>query len=229
MMTMSQNDGMYAPPAADGPNRQQIWGTLPDSRTWFAKILPAPRRPGNRSTWSVIRAPAESMSQKMGTSWRSAYSVTRIIFSTVRAPHEPAFTVGSFATTHTVRPSTRPTPVTTPSAGRSAAIVLESRPSSTNDPSSSSNARRSRTNSLFWRASFSPSRWRLPEAALCLRCSNSSVTLSPFVRWNDGSAPAVPGWTPPLAVGDTADAVSGTAPRGDRSHDDWGRVQEVTF
>ena len=24
------------------------------------KILPAPRRPGNRSTWSVIRAPAES-------------------------------------------------------------------------------------------------------------------------------------------------------------------------
>jgi len=30
---MSQNAGMYAPPAADGPNRQQICGTLPDSAT----------------------------------------------------------------------------------------------------------------------------------------------------------------------------------------------------
>ena len=48
-----------------------------------------------------MRAPAESMNQKIGSSWRSAYSVTRTIFSTVRAPHEPAFTVGSLATTYT--------------------------------------------------------------------------------------------------------------------------------
>ena len=68
-----------------------------------------------------MRAPAESTSQNTGSSWRSAYSVSRTIFSTVRAPHEPAFTVGSLAMTHTGRPSTRPTPVTTPSAGRSAA------------------------------------------------------------------------------------------------------------
>ena len=119
MITMSQNDGMYAPPAALGPNRQQICGTLPDSATWLGKIRPAPRRPGNRSTWSVIRAPAESMNQKIGSSSRSATSVIRMIFSTVRAPQEPALTVGSLATTSAGRPSTRPRPVTTPSAGRS--------------------------------------------------------------------------------------------------------------
>jgi hypothetical protein len=35
MITMSQKLGMYAPPAADGPNRQQICGTFPESRTWL--------------------------------------------------------------------------------------------------------------------------------------------------------------------------------------------------
>ena len=52
--------------------------------------------------------------------------MSRTIFSTVRAPHEPAFTVGSLAITHTGRPSIRPTPVTTPSAGRSPASALAS-------------------------------------------------------------------------------------------------------
>jgi len=33
--TKSQNDGMYAPPAAEGPNRQQAWGTRPERRTWL--------------------------------------------------------------------------------------------------------------------------------------------------------------------------------------------------
>ena len=60
MNTTSQNAGMYAPPAADGPNRQHTCGTLPDRRTWLAKMRPAPLRPGNSSTWSVMRAPAES-------------------------------------------------------------------------------------------------------------------------------------------------------------------------
>ncbi len=45
--TMSQKLGMYAPPAAEGPNRQHACGTLPDRRTWLAKMRPAPRRPGN--------------------------------------------------------------------------------------------------------------------------------------------------------------------------------------
>ena len=89
MNTTSQNAGMYAPPAADGPNRQHTCGTLPDSRTWLAKIRPAPRRPGNSSTWSVMRAPAESTRYTTGSSCRSACSVRRTIFSTVRAPHEP--------------------------------------------------------------------------------------------------------------------------------------------
>ena len=67
MNTTSQNAGMYAPPAADGPNRQHTCGTRPDSRTWLAKMRPAPRRPGNSSTWSVMRAPAESTSQTTGS------------------------------------------------------------------------------------------------------------------------------------------------------------------
>ena len=145
MITMSQKDGMYAPPAADGPNRQQICGTLPDSATWLWKIRPAPRRPGNSATWSVMRAPAESISQKIGSSSLSARSVTRMIFSTVRAPHEPALTVGSLATTSAGRPSTRPCPVTTPSAGSPAASAFASWPSSTKVSASKSSAMRSRT------------------------------------------------------------------------------------
>ena len=35
MITRSQKAGMYAPPAAEGPNRQHTWGTRPDSRTWL--------------------------------------------------------------------------------------------------------------------------------------------------------------------------------------------------
>ena len=97
----------------------------------------------------MIRAPAESTSHSIGTSWRRAYSWTRRIFSTVLAPHDPALTVESLAITATVRPPTAPIPVTTPSAGRSPASALASSPSSTNpSASSSSRASRSRTNSF---------------------------------------------------------------------------------
>ena len=158
MITRSQKDGMYAPPAALGPNRQQICGTLPDSATWLRKIRPAPRRPGNRSIWSVIRAPAESMNQKIGSSSRSATSVIRMIFSTVRAPQEPAFTLGSLATTRAGRPWTRPRPVTTPSAGSPSASALASWPSSVKVPGSKSRSIRSRTKSLFAAASLAAAR-----------------------------------------------------------------------
>ena len=47
MITTSQNAGMYAPPAALGPNSTQTCGTTPDSLTSLWKIRPAPRRPGN--------------------------------------------------------------------------------------------------------------------------------------------------------------------------------------
>ena len=60
MITTSQKAGMYAPPAADGPNSMQICGTTPDSCTSLKKMRPAWRRPGNISIWSVMRAPAES-------------------------------------------------------------------------------------------------------------------------------------------------------------------------
>ena len=48
----------------------------------------------------------------------------RMIFSTVRAPHEPALTVESLAITATGRPSTGAVPVTTPSAGSPSAATL---------------------------------------------------------------------------------------------------------
>ncbi len=35
MITTSQNAGMYAPPAALGPNSTHTWGTTPDMRTWL--------------------------------------------------------------------------------------------------------------------------------------------------------------------------------------------------
>src|SRR5204863_8492929 len=78
-----------------------------------------------------------------------------MIFSTVCGPHDPAFTVGSFAITATNRPPTSPTPVTTPSAGRSPARAWVSSPSSTNESASSKSSRsRSRTKSFPCSASF---------------------------------------------------------------------------
>ena len=72
----------------------------------------------------------------------------RMIFSTVRAPQEPAFTVESLAIRQTRRPSTVAWPVTTPSAGRPSAKALASSPSSTKEPSSTNRAIRSRAKSL---------------------------------------------------------------------------------
>ena len=72
----------------------------------------------------------------------------RMIFSTVRAPQEPALTVESLAIRQTGRPSIAGLPVTTPSAGRSPASTLASMPSSTNESLSTSSRTRSRANSL---------------------------------------------------------------------------------
>jgi hypothetical protein len=47
MITTSQKAGMYAPPAALGPNSTHTCGTTPDSFTSVWKIRPAPLRPGN--------------------------------------------------------------------------------------------------------------------------------------------------------------------------------------
>jgi hypothetical protein len=88
MITRSQKPGCRRRPRGR-PEQAADLRHLADSATWLWKMRPAPRRPGNRSTWSVIRAPAESISQKIGSSSRSATSVIRTIFSTVRAPQDP--------------------------------------------------------------------------------------------------------------------------------------------
>jgi hypothetical protein len=72
----------------------------------------------------------------------------RMIFSTVRAPQEPALTVESLAIRQTGRPSMRAWPVITPSAGRSPAMTLASMASSTNESLSTSSLTRSRANSF---------------------------------------------------------------------------------
>ncbi len=72
----------------------------------------------------------------------------RMIFSTVRAPHEPALTVESLAISATGRPPIVAVPVITPSAGRPSASAFAYRPSSVKLCSSTSNATRSRANSL---------------------------------------------------------------------------------
>ena len=56
-----------------------------------------------------------------------------MIFSTVFGPHEPAFTVGSFAISATGRPPTVAMPVTTPSAPKPSCSQFASSASSTNE------------------------------------------------------------------------------------------------
>src|SRR5215469_11165987 len=82
----------------------------------------------------------------------------RMIFSTVRAPQEPALTVESLAISATVRPSMVAVPVITPSAGSPSAMTLAYRPSSVKLSSSVSSAIRSRANSL---PAFAAASWYL--------------------------------------------------------------------
>ena len=84
-----------------------------------------------------------------------------MIFSTVRAPHEPALTVGSLATTSAGRPSTRPCPVTTPSAGSPVASAFASCPSSTKRACVEAAARSGRGR----RACAAPRAWPPPSPA----------------------------------------------------------------
>jgi hypothetical protein len=82
-----------------------------------------------------------------------------MIFSTVFGPHEPAFTVGSFAMIATGLPAIEPSPVTTPSAPNPSSSQFASSASSANDSASSKRSTRSRTGSFpccsdfsWWRA-----------------------------------------------------------------------------
>ena len=97
-----------------------------------------------------------------------------MIFSTVRRPQDPAFTVESLAITATTRPPTLPRPVITPSAGNSASSALAKAPSSMKLSGSTSMRTRSRANSFpasafFW--------WYLAAPPFAIRAS-SAVSLS---------------------------------------------------
>jgi len=105
--------------------------------------------------------------------------------------YEPAFTVGSLATTTAGRPSTRPRPVMTPSAGNPSAVALASWASSTKVPGSNSNPRRSRTYSLCWRASLAAPASVGPSVAARASASRRATSLiaSPAARGQPTAAP----------------------------------------
>src|SRR5580693_7888369 len=96
----------------------------------------------------------------------------RRIFSTVRFPHEPAFTVESFAMIATGRPATSAVPVTTPSAGSSGSRLFASAASSTKEPSSTRRAMRSRAKSLPVSAFFA---WYFGAPPFSMRVSVSAM------------------------------------------------------
>ena len=110
--------------------------------------------------------------------------MSRTIFSTVRAPHDPAFTVGSLAMTHTGRPSTRPTPVTTPSAGRSSAggVGEQARPRRTSPRRAAAPGGRARTACPARPASRRPWRGCPPAPARLRRRASSSGGRAPTAR-----------------------------------------------
>ncbi len=116
--TTSQNAGMYAPPAALGPKRRHTCGIVPAHLHLVVEDAPRAAAAGEHLDL-VGDARARRVDQvEHRHAERDAVSLMRRIFSTVRSPHEPAFTVESLAMMATGRPATWPVPVTTPSAGR---------------------------------------------------------------------------------------------------------------
>jgi len=100
---------------------------------------------------SWIRAPPESWMPTMGQPAFRAISCTFTIFWACISPSEPPITVKSWEKAYTVRPSTVPKPVITPSAGVSRLSMPSSVPRwrtcrsiSTKEPGSNRSASRSR-------------------------------------------------------------------------------------
>src|SRR3954447_2735887 len=128
-----------------------------------------------------MRAPAPSLSPTIGAPTDSARSITLWIFSANTSPSAPPNTVKSWLNTKTLRPSTVPQPVTTPSvSGRAASMpkpwarCRASMSSSTKESGSSSRSMRSRA------VSFPRWCWRATAASLpaCSACSRSSASCS---------------------------------------------------
>ena len=135
----------------------------------------------SETTPSWMRAPAPSLRPTIGAPTDSARSITLWIFSANTSPSAPPNTVKSWLNTNTLRPSTVPQPVTTPSvSGRFASIPnpwarwRASMSSSTNESGSSRSSIRSRAVSL------PRSCCRSTAAALpaCSACSRSSASCS---------------------------------------------------
>ena len=104
--TMSQNAGMYAPPAAEGPKSRQICGTCP--RQLHLVVEDAPRAAAAGEHLDLIgdaRAGRVDQVEERARAASCAVSWMRRIFSTVRLPHEPALTVESLAITRPRAPS----------------------------------------------------------------------------------------------------------------------------
>src|SRR3954447_5009635 len=114
----------------------------------------------------------------IGTSWESARSWMRRIFSTVFGPQEPALTAGSLAISAIGRPPTVPIPVTTPSAPRPSCSQFASRLSSARESWSRSRATRSRTGSFSCSATFLRCRSGPPSSAAS-RAALMSLTTAP--------------------------------------------------
>ena len=88
MMTMSQNAGRTCFHGRDGPNRAQYLQDRPLAFDLRGRSC----CPGGseKVTWSVMRAPYFESSGRPSTPVFTATSMMRMIFSTVRAPQEPA-------------------------------------------------------------------------------------------------------------------------------------------
>ena len=118
----------------------------------------------------------------------------RMIFSTVRAPQEPALTVESLAISATGRPSTVAVPVITPSAGRPSASTLANAPSSVKLPASASSSTRSLANSLPLAAAASWYRWAPPRSMRARIWPSSGWPAAASGPGSTGPA-AASGWT----------------------------------
>jgi len=179
-----------------GPGRTRApeRGHLRDDAAGHDLLAEQRARPANSEpTASWMRAPALSSSQTNGIRFVSASSRSRATLISPVVPIEPAMTVKSYAHTQTRRPSTRPKPVITPSAGASRPSRPRTEwwmptcsPTSVNEPGSTSSAIRSRAVSLpawCWRTTRSgpPPAW-----ARSRRAARSSAS----GRRIDGTPPA---------------------------------------
>src|SRR5665213_581837 len=169
----------------------------------------APNCPGKTPPWYGRFTPAESTRYTIGIVHRMAISCARRIFLIVSGHHEPAFTVGSFATTTTARPSTTARPVTTPADGACPSYwsYATSNPTSSNRvPVSHKRATRSRADSFPWLCNFlslaaPPPCWSFCSSSRSSASSDLSleVTLSELraPRTSCGCIPQARSWVCP--------------------------------